>query len=259
MLDNLATGTDDEIQELNEPDTDNSELVDDTDIDDVEEEEGEETETEELDEDADVVTLSQDEYKTLKDQQLMHANFTKKTMALAEERKAVAKTADDLGNMIDQLKGAIGDEEDSAELRELLEDGDTAEYLRRTEAIKSRKAMLKKAEKLRADQLVETQRQENQVLIDIMGDQWSDASKQKADIDAALAYAKANGWTDSELNAISSHRITKALIDAGRGEAIKSAKPEVKRKTRPTKKAAPTKKPVVKKQKSTAELFYGSK
>lgn len=262
MLENLS-GTnfyDEEAsQEADEPEQDNSEeLIDATDeaVEEEEAEEGEILEDDEPEEDA--VTLSQSEFKELKDQQLMHSDYSKKTMALSADRKETVALNESLNATIRELESLIVGDENSAELDELLEDGDTAEYLRRKKQIDASKAKLKKARGKASESLAATQAEENNKLIELMPE-WSDPKVQKADVDAALSYANEIGMSTEELNNMANHKFVRALIDAGRYQKLKKSKPAVsKRKTKPTKKAGVTKKPATNKQKSISELFYGS-
>ena len=222
----------------------------------------EDNEDDEQDEDA--VTLSQVEFKELQDQQLMHADYTKKTQALATDRKQTEALNSDLAGFITEFESLIVNEASEAELNELLEDGDTAEYLRKTNEIKANKGKLKAIKAKQAEAFKATQTAENGKLIDQMKE-WADpktgAATQKSDVDTALSYATEVGFTNDDLEKLADHKVIRALIDAGKYRALKKSKPFVnKRKTPAAKKAS--KKPSQDSGKnilSEAEKFYAKK
>lgn len=246
------------------------EVVEESDIEeDVEELEGEETEEEAEDEDGneplDVFgqEITREEFDTMQKQQLMHSDYTKKTQALAEERKQVEALNTDLSSFIAEFESLIVSEVSEEELNELLEDGDTAEYLRRTNEIKANKAKLKAVKDKQAEAFKTVQAEENKKLIEQMTD-WADPktgqATQKADVDKALSYAEAVGFTKEDLEKLADHKVIRALIDAGKYRELKKSKPAIsKRKTPAAKKAS--KKPAQGKTKklSPADIFYPKK
>ena len=219
----------------------------------------EEDEAESIDIFGDVIT--REDYKTLKDQQLMHADYTGKTQALAGERKQTEALNSDLSATIGELEALIVNEESDTELLELKED-DYVEYLRRKELIDSKKSKLKGAKSRQAEALVVVQADENRKLIEAMTE-WSDPEKgqatQKSDVDVALKYAADIGYDTADLNKLADHKVIRALIDAGKYRELKQSKPATtKRKTTASKKVNGKK--VAKAKKLTpSELFYGVK
>jgi hypothetical protein len=204
--------------------------------------------------------MTREEFDAMKDQQLMHADYTKKTQALADEKKQIEALSSDLSTFISEFESLIVNEESDEELKELKED-DYVEYMRRKESIDARKKKLKSAKSKQAETLKTIQADENQKLISVMTE-WADPKKgqatQKSDVDTALKYAGDIGYSSDDLNKLADHKVIRALIDAGKYRELKKSKPAVsKRKTVASKKV--TGKKVAKaKAKSDSELFYGS-
>ena len=259
---------DDSEQEQTEAEDGSEEEADAEDGD--EELDGEETEEEAEDEDNDEpldvfgTEITRSEFDTMQKQQLMHADYTKKTQALATDRKQTEALNSDLKSFADEFESLIVNEASEAELNELLEDGDTAEYLRKTNEIKANKGKLKAIKAKQAEAFKATQTAENGKLIDQMKE-WADpktgAATQKSDVDTALSYATEVGFTNDDLEKLADHKVIRALIDAGKYRALKKSKPFVnKRKTPAAKKAS--KKPSQDSGKnilSEAEKFYAKK
>ena len=247
-------------------------VEDQTEVDDNDPEE-EETDLEELADDEtegdeegeqseDEVTLSQVEFKELQDQQLMHADYTKKTQELASDKKNTVALNSDLSSVISELEALIVNEESDEELKELKED-DYVEYLRRKDSIDSKKDKLKGAKSRQSEALKQTQADESLKLIKAMPE-WADPKKgpgtQKADIDSALKYAAEIGFNNADFERLSDHKVMKALIDAGKYSELKKSKPAIsKRKTTASKKANGKKVAGKGKKLTPAELFYGVK
>lgn len=246
------------------------EEVEESDIEeDGEELEGEEAEEEAEDEDGneplDVFgqEITREDFETMQKQQLMHSDYTKKTQALAEDRKQVEALNTELKSYIAEFESQIVNEVDEAHLNELLEDGDTAEYLRLQNQNKANKAKLKAVKGKQAELLKTAQAEETKKLVEVMTD-WADPktgqATQKADIDTALEFAAEIGFTNEDLEKLADHKVIRALIDAGKYRKLKQSKPSInKRKTPAAKKAS--KKPAQGdgKKLSAAEQFYAKK
>ncbi len=247
--------------ESEEPDTEDIQDVDESDDEDIEDSEDDEEEPESLTVFGEEIT--REDFETMKNQQLMHADYTKKTQELAEGRKQVEALNTDLTNSIAAIESLIAGEDDSEELAELLENDDAGEYLRREKLSKTRKAKVEAAKKAQNDAIKVMQAEEGKKLGDMMTE-WQDPktgqAKQKSDIDAALKYAESIGLDSDSLNKLADHRIIRALVDGGRLQALKQSKPGVtKRKTNASKKVTSKSTAKAQKPKSTAELFYGAK
>ena len=226
-------------------------------------------ETEDLEEDEDQAEsvdvfgteMTRDEFDTMKNQQLMHADYTKKTQAAAREFEKVEGLNSDLSATIAELESIIVSEESSEELQELRED-DYTEYQKRKETIDAKKAKLANAKSQQANALKVVQAEEVQKLISIMPE-WADTKKgqatQKKDVDTALKYAGELGYSQEDFNKLSDHKVFRALIDAGKYRELKKSKPAQSKRKTPASKKVSGKKVVQPKAKSTAELFYGAK
>lgn len=215
---------------------------------------------EESEEESDTFVINDKEYTAeriaeLERGELREADYTKKTQALAAERKQIGALSEQLTEAIAELESSIDSEE--ADLDQLLEDGDTSEYLLRQKQIADKRKKVKAAQAAKDKAQADLQAQEGQTLYQSMK-AWHDPktgqAQQKADIEAAMKYAESIGHTNETLSQITDHRVLRALIDAGKKHAQASLKP----KKKPAKKVVSRKAPGQKKQKSIAELFYGS-
>lgn len=246
------------------------EAVEESDIvEDGEELEGEEAEEEAEDEDGSEPLevfgqeITREEFDTMQKQQLMHSDYTKKTQLLAEDKKQTTVLNSELSSYVDEFESLIVNEVSEEHLNELLEDGDTAEYLRLQNQNKANKAKLSTVKAKQAEVFKATQAEESQKLIDVMTD-WADPktgqATQKADISKALDFASEIGFTKEDLEKLADHKVIRALIEAGKYRELKKSKPGLtKRKTPAAKKAS--KKPAqgAKKVISAADLFYPKK
>ena len=271
MLENLSetsevtdkffnSDVEDSVEQPETDETTDEEIIEESDAEEIEESEDDEEQQESITVNGEEITPAQIE--EMQKQQLMHADYTKKTQAISEERKQIVALNSDLTSSIEILESLIVEEENADDLNELLEDNDTAEYIRRTKQIEAKKAKLVEAKKRQADALKSTQAAENQKLVTVMTE-WSDpksgATTQKADIDAALSYASEIGLDSDSLDKLSDHRIIRALIDAGKFRKLKDSKPEVKKRKTTASKKTSKKTAQGKKTKSLTELFYGAK
>lgn len=229
------------------------------------EEAGEEAEDEDGNEPLEVFgqEITREEFDTMQKQQLMHSDYTKKTQALAEDRKQTEALNSDLNSYIAEFESLIVNEVSEEELNELLEDGDTAEYLRKTNEMKANKAKLKTIKSKQAEAFKATQLDENNKLVEQMTE-WADPKTgqetQEADVAKALSYAEAVGFTNEDLDKLADHKVIRALIDAGKYQELKKSKPSLnKRKTPATKKASKKPSQAGKQKLTAAELFYPKK
>lgn len=246
------------------------EAVEESDIEeDVEELEGEDTEEEAEDEDGneplDVFgqEITREQFETMQNEQLMHADYTKKTQALAEDKKQTTVLNSELSSYVTEFESLIVNEVSEEHLNELLEDGDTAEYLRLQNQNKANKAKLKAVKAKQAEAFKATQAEESKKLVEVMAE-WADPktgqATQKADVSKALEFAAEIGFTNEDLEKLADHKVIRALIEAGKYRELKKSKPSLtKRKTPAAKKAS--KKPAqgAKKVISAADLFYPKK
>lgn len=191
--------------------------------------EGEELEVVEID--GKEVTLG--EIKQALKSQFREQDYTKKTTALAEQRKAYEAKDSKLNEALNVLdaaendlkKLAIGDLDD-IDLDQLKKD-DYSEYLRVKEERNDRAAKVDaikaKAIEARKDYLAEQQTQ----LVELLG--WSDQEKKASDIKLYQKFAEESGFTESDARNLTSAKAMAAIIELARiKQAPKSA--EAKRK-----------------------------
>lgn len=195
----------------------------------------------------------------------MQADYTRKTMALAEERKALEGKLEGVASLLSSLEGniksvesIIADEEKAVDWDE-LRDYDPSAYLKKKEEIKSKRDALKNAEGQRIEAQKLRVQEESGKLIDAMPG-WTDTAKRDKDIAEAMSYAQKLGFTDQDLNSISDHRMYIALINGAKFQSLQDAKAGVKKKVAkaPKKvKAASSKTKVKNSGRSIEEVFYG--
>ena len=246
----------DEVEESSDIEEDDEEL------------EGEDTEEEAEDEDGneplDVFgqEITREDFETMQKQQLMHSDYTKKTQALADDRKQTEALNSELTAYIAEFESKIVNEVSEEHLNELLEDGDTAEYLRLQNQNKANKAKLKEIKGKQSELLKTAQAEESKKLIDSMPD-WADPKTgkeaQKKDIDTALEFAAEIGFTNEDLEKLADHKVIRALIDAGKYRKLKKSSPAISKRKTPAAKKASKKPAQGGKKLSPAELFYGNK
>jgi len=195
---------------------------------------------------------------------LRQSDYTKKTTQLAKSREQIESLTTDLETSIKAVEDLLGDDSDS-ELDELLEDGDTAEYLRRDKLRRGKSKKLAAAKALAKKAFEDKQIGEGEALVASMpewGNQKTGSARQKEDIADALSYAETLGFTNDDISKISDHRVMRALIDAGKLSKLKSKQVSLKKektKVKPSKKPANRGKPGSGESKSIVELFYGDK
>ena len=278
MLDNLTEPSEDsktfypseEVEDSKEhPDTvedDSSE--DDQEVEEADEsvEETEEEEAEDEDEPESMTVygkeITREDFELMQNQQLMQADYTKKMQAVATERKQAETLSTDLSALITEFESELVGKRSEEELNELLEDGDSAEYLRRQNEIKAKQGRVDKAKAKLQETLKATQADESTKLVEVMTE-WADPktgqATQKADMASAVEYATSLGFDNAELNKLSDHKIIRALIDAGKYSKLKKSNPALSKvKTKANKKVG-TKKVAEKAKapKSDSQLFYG--
>ncbi len=196
------------------------------------------------------------------------AEYTKKTMALADERKATESLKDELSNLAAELQVLV-DEDKDIDWAELEED-DPQEYIRLKKLADNR---AKKLEDVKASMKAETPsntlspeevEQEKQKLVEYFPE-WvkKDESgnivevlpKYQQDMVEMTKHAKELGFTDKEIEGISSAAVIRAVINSMRlGD--KKAKIEIAKKRVKPKQTKPAKANTAPQQ--TTTLFKNS-
>lgn len=213
--------------------------------------------------DGEEVTLKQ--LKEWKAGQLRLSDYTKKTQAIAEDRKTITKQKQAVDAAMSTLGAVIGDIESEllGELNKVnwseLLDTDPSEYLRMRETEKAKRGKIAeivgKYESL-ADQKAKAESAE---LHKSLG--WEDQSKKTADLKRIEEYAKANGMVD-DITSINNHKVMIAMLDAAKyrelqtkkAGVIKQVKAAPKVVTKPGASQKSTEQPT-----SLADMLYGGK
>ena len=258
----LGTPTDEAVEDT-PVEEEETEEVDNTETVESNEPEGSEEEASEDDESEDSNVVDAE--------RLMAADYTQKTQALAEDRRALEaeKTAlgDEKSKLLDlsaQLEVLVG-EDNAIDWAELKEE-DPIDYIKQKEKADARKAKL--------NEVKSTQSKGNAVVLskdeiaaesnDLFESQgWSvggvvDEAKHKADMDMMLKYMGEAGYTDQEFKDIQFSHQFKTVLDAARYNIQKGKTSALKKKVKNAPKA--TKPTTAKKsiKKSAEEVFYGN-
>lgn len=210
-------------QEL-EPD---AELLDDSDS-----AESDEAQDEAGEQDAIVIdgeTVTAEQIKEWKRGTLREQDYSKKTMALAEERKSVEAIKAELNSIRQSLqageaefKKAIMGDLDGIDLKS-LRDEDYVEYQKTKELIADRQAKFDAIKEAASKAHQMTIQAEGKKLHDELG--WSDKSKSESDIAAFKWLAKEVGIDDSDASSLVSARVMKALIEFAKLKQAAAARP----------------------------------
>lgn len=171
------------------------------------------------------VTLKKSELADAYKNGLRQSDYTKKTMEVAEQRRAaeaeIAQAraereayATNLSKMAAQLEGAL-EQQSAINWQELLE-SDPVEYLRQQNLYQQRQAAYQKTQQAQAQLMEIAQAEQAQMLQATLAQQqeellaklpeWRDASKAKAEKAAIADYLRGQGFEASAINNINDHR-----------------------------------------------------
>ena len=204
---------------------------------------------------------------------LRQADYTKKTQALAEEKKEVeAKIAkadeifNKLSGHVEALELAFRKEEAEVDWDHLRE-YDTGEYLRLKEEQGKKLSLIDAAKadaKLLSEQAENVYITSEQKVLLGMFPEWTDpATGQEAmKKDSALisSYAESNGFTDKEFSQLKSAKVMQAIYKAAKFDALKNDSDVTARQVRRAPVAIkPSQKKTIPQTTSAVELFYGNK
>ena len=195
--------------------------VDDT-VEDEEEADEDDEELEYIELDGKEVTL--DQIRELQKAGLREQDYTKKTQAVAEERKAVEAKAKSLDDALATLEAAESDikallvsDLDDVDMDDLKK-SDYTEYQRMKELRAEREGKLDAIKAKAAKLTSEAMAKEREAMISGLG--WSDESKQKADSETLNSFLKDSGFSESDMRTIKSAKVMMALVELAK---IKSA------------------------------------
>lgn len=200
-----------------------------------------EAETDEQDEEQDpedwyTVKVGGEELQVTLDEALKgyqrDADYRKKTMTLAEERKAIEGEKSRIGELVQNIESFIKNETESINWEELKEEN-PEQYIAKQE-------QLQKAEQAKQQALQEQQKfYESQIqkeiksLIDEMGgdDGWS-VDQRNVDMKLANEYLVSKGFADEDIGKLVDHRLWKVIFDAAKAEKYKKTEAKVKEQIR---------------------------
>lgn len=180
----------------------------------------------EVDIDGFKVSLPKEKAEKLEAERLMQADYTRKTMAAADERKAataeaqraiVERTqyASNLQRMQAQLEGALQEQSKAVNWEQLLQT-DPVEYLKQQHLAQSRQAALQQnyAEQQRVNAQIQAERetahgrhlQQQQEALLAKLPEWKDEAKAKADKTAIREYLSSQGFEADEVSQVADAR-----------------------------------------------------
>ena len=208
--------------------------------DDVDSDDYEEVEDDDAEEGPDVYTVKVDgeEVEITLEEALKgyqrDSDYRKKTMTLAEERKAAEAKGAEIDATLSELQSFIKREEDTTDW-EALRRNDPAEYIERKEALNKAKesheaANAKRQEELNA-QRQEFVNQEVSKLTEAMGPAW-EGEQRNADIKVASDYLAKRGFSEQEIGSIVDHRFWMMTIDAAKADQFNATKQKVKKEVK---------------------------
>jgi hypothetical protein len=189
-------------------------------------------------------------------------DYTKKTMALADERKALDTEKEQLVSAIEaekqkfldlsgRLEAVIKDSEQSINWEE-LRDTDPSEYLRQKEIQDNRVKELEAAQKLHSEELTQNRQKliqsESEKLLQVMGDHWKDPEVKQKDLEGMYGYAYSRGVTQEEANKILDHRFWLMVHDAMKYQELKKTGEVVKKEVKKAPKMIKSGKPMKRQQ-----------
>lgn len=244
-----ALGDTEPVEPTEEPKAEEVELESEAETDEVEEAEseeiqesdtdsGDESENEEGEElfiDIDGEEVNLDQIKEWKSNGLMLADYTRKTMSLAESRKTLEKETEGIKALsqsmtekIASLDGLISEDEKKVNWEE-LRDYDPSEYLKKKEEFKAKRDALTNAKAEQTEVIKLQIAEESKKLVDKMP-LWVDAKVRDQEIADAMQFAAKLGFTDVDLSSITDHRIYMALINASKFDKLTESKAKLKKK-----------------------------
>lgn len=186
------------------------------------------------------------------------SDYTKKTMALADERKAFDEQKSQLSSQVEaekqryvqlaqQLEGIVKESEKSIDWEE-LRDTDPSEYLRQKEAQEKRVQALENAKTQQQGELAERKKQllasESQKLLTVVGDDWVDPEVKQKDIEGMYEYVYSLGVTPDEASQIMDHRFWLMARAAMKHNQSQKAVDVVKKQVKAAPKTVKSKRPI---------------
>lgn len=210
------------------------------------------------------------ELKELKEGGLRQSDYTKKTQALAEERKTLDAERQKFAELNEQLESSLKDLQSQMNTEEIdwdyLRETDTAEYIKQKELKEANEAKLKAAsEQLKAQKKADFDAKValNQSKLLESNPSWLDGDKLSTEgqeeIKLINSYFQDAEFTQEEMADVVNYKVMNAILKAAKFDKLKSGELANEKRTR---KAPKVVKPSVKKAekpskpKTAAEVFY---
>lgn len=180
-------------------------------------------------------------------------DYRKKTMSLAEQRKAVADEKARIGGIISEVDTFINGEQQNVDW-ETLKTEDPAAYIDKMEAIKKAKELKEKALEEQQKHFEEIYNNEVKSLINVMGgdDVW-DQTQRNQDMQLASEYLQGKGFKDSDIGKIIDHKLWTVIFDAAKAQKFKETEAKVKEQRRTAPKSVKPGQKVTSSQRKTKE------
>jgi hypothetical protein len=180
-----------------------------------------------VDLDGEEVTL--DQIREWKRGTLREQDYTKKTQALADERKALSdrmtevdSIASTLTGVEDEIKALLVADLDDIDMKQLRKD-DYEEYSRLKEERAEREEQINSLKKKAVEARQKLVAQEQADLSKSLG--WDDSKKQASDVEAFNALAKDLGLSSRDMTTLTSAKVMGALIELANIKKTKTAQP----------------------------------
>jgi hypothetical protein len=161
-------------------------------------------------------------------------DYTQKTMAHAENVKALETKNAQLDESIAALSSLIESKEQSIDWDDLAEN-DPSEYIKQERLQNERKAVLESEQGKRNEELIKQQNDyvasEVSKLQQVMGTSWT-KEQQAKDFSAANEYLESLGVSQEESAKISDHRLWQVIFDAAQFKALEKTKTRVSEEVR---------------------------
>jgi hypothetical protein len=231
----------------------------------IESTESSETESE-LYYDFDGEEVSASTVKEWKDNGLRQSDYTKKSQANAEIKKAneaksleLDKVKESLTDSISKLDELIQKDSNPEDLNYLRE-SDPSEYLRVKEELADKQKLSEQAkkdlEKLKEQEYNERTATEKQKLMDALPS-WQDSKTMEADIALMDSYIQESGFSERAVNALDSHELMLMALDASKYKSLKKDAKDIEKQVEKAPNVIKAKAKETKPKTSVKQRFYG--
>lgn len=229
-------GTDEQEVIAQEADNEVSQEIDEPELEAV----SEDAEAEDLDEEQDpgewhTVKVDGEELQVTLDEALKgyqrDADYRKKTMTLAEERKAITAEKTRISELVEQVDSFIKREEETVDWADLRQN-DPEEYIAKQEEMAKAKQVRQAAISEQQSQAQELLQREKGSLVELMGGEEWTQEKRNTDLTLAGEYLTQKGFKDEDIGKIMDHRLWKVIFDAAKADKYQKTEAKVKEQVR---------------------------